>query len=82
MPQLRKRIAGLEAGYQQEYLPTAGHSDDGSIGYESAAKPDRRWDNNSPGRWIATPLPTGFAPQPSIHAAQPPRHLEPMSYVP
>jgi hypothetical protein len=82
MPQLRKRIAGPEAGYEREYPPRANHLDDGDIGYEPVAKPDRTWGNNSPPRRIATPLPTGLALQPSIHAAQPPRHLELMTYGP
>jgi hypothetical protein len=82
MPQFRKRIAGPEAGYEREYPPKASRSDDGNIGYEPAAKPDHKQGNNSPRRLIAAPLPTSFAPQLSIHAAQPPRHREPMSYVP
>jgi hypothetical protein len=82
MPQLRRRTAGPEAGCEREYPLRANRSDDGNIGYEPAAKSDRKQGNNSPHRLIATPLQAGSALQPSIHATQPLRHLEPMSYVP
>ena len=64
MPQLCRRTAEPEEGYGPGYLPRANRSDDGNIGYEPAAKSDRRWDNNFPPRLIATPLQAGSAQQP------------------
>jgi hypothetical protein len=81
MPQLCRRIAGPEEGYGPGYLPRENRSKDGNIGYEPAAKSDRKQGNNFRRRLIATPLQAGSALQPSIHATQPLRHLEPMSYV-